>query len=142
GGFVGEDEGGISAEGAGDGYALALTAGKLVWFVVAAFGEADAVESFEGAIGGAVDSAVKEGDLDVFEGAHAGEKVEALEDEADFPVSNAGEFVAAEFADVFAVEEVFARGGTVEAAEDVHESAFAAAGAADDGDHFAGVDVE
>ncbi len=51
----------------------------------------------------------------------AGEQVEGLEDESDFLVADAREFVVVEFADELAVEPVFALGGRVEAADQVHQ---------------------
>ena len=50
GGFVGEDDGGLVDEGAGDGDALALTAGELVGLVVHAGLEADGGEGSFGAL--------------------------------------------------------------------------------------------
>ena len=45
GGFVGEDDGGLVDEGAGDGDALTLTAGELVGLVHHAAAEADGLEN-------------------------------------------------------------------------------------------------
>ena len=146
GGFVGEEEGGVVDEGAGDGDALLLAAGELVGVVVGAGCEADGLEGLEGAgaagFGGVAVALVEEGEFDVFEGGGAGEEVEALEDESDFLVADVGEFVAVELGDVCAVEEVVAGGGAVEAADHVHEGGFAGAAGAHEGDEFAGLDVE
>ena len=108
GGLVGEDDGGVVDQGAGDGDALALAAGELVGLVHHAGAEVDGLEDFLGAGdalggGGAV---VDEGQLDVVQGGGAGEQVEGLEDEADFLVADAGELVVVELGDVVAVEPV------------------------------------
>ncbi len=138
GGLVREDDGWTVDEGAGDGYALTLAAGELVGLVVHARVEAYVGEGFLGALdalggGGAV---VDEGQLDVVEGGGAGQKVEGLEDEADFLVADAGELVVVELADQLAVEPVAALGGGIEAADEVHEGGFAGAGGTHDGHVF------
>ncbi len=99
--FVGQDDGGPVDQGAGDGDALALTAGELVGLVVHACFQADVGEDFFGALdafgrGGAV---VDQRQLDVVQRGGAGQQIEGLEDEADFLVADAGQFVVVEFAD-------------------------------------------
>ena len=108
GGLVGEDDGGVVDQGAGDGDALALAAGELIGLVHHAGAEADALEDFLGAGdalggGGAV---VDERQLDVMQRGGAGQQVEGLEDEADFLVADAGELVVVERGDIVAVEPV------------------------------------
>ena len=100
------------------------------------------VEGFEGLFRGVGSAAVEEGEFDVFEGGHAGEEIEGLEDEADAAVADVGEGVAGHAGDIFAGEDIAPRGGAIEAAEDVHEGAFAGAGRAADGDHLALFDGE
>ena len=144
GGLVGEDDGGVVDEGAGDGDALALAAGELVGLVHHAGAEVDALEHGLGAGdalggGGAV---VDEGQLDVVQRGGAGEQVEGLEDEADLLVADAGELVVVELGDVVAVEPVLALGGRVEAADEVHQRGFAGAGGAHDGDVLVVADAE
>lgn len=50
GGLVGEDEGRLSREGAGDGDSSAFPAGELAWPVVEAIGEPDDVEEPSGLV--------------------------------------------------------------------------------------------
>src|SRR6184192_1944186 len=68
-------------------------------------------------------SLVEHRQLDVLHRAGAGEQVETLEDEADFPAPDPRQLIAREPAHVLAVEQVAARAGPVEAADQVHEGA-------------------
>ena len=88
------------------------------------------------------DAGVDEWQLDVLQGAGAWDQVEALEDEPDLAVAHDCELVVVEAADVDPVEEVAAAGRHVEAADDVHQGALAAAGRADDRDEVAALDRE
>ena len=81
--------------------------------------------------GGAV---VDERQLDVVQRGGAGQQVEGLEDEADLLVADAGQLVVVQLADQLAVEPVFALGGRVQAADQVHQRGLAGAGGAHDGD--------
>ena len=144
GGFVGEDDAGAVDEGAGDGDALALAAGELVGLVVHAGAEVDGFEDGLGAgdaLGGR-GAVVDEGELDVVERGGAGEEVEGLEDEADFLVTDAGEFVVVELGDVMAVEPIAAVGRGIEAADEVHQRGLAGAGRAHDGDVLVVADAD
>ena len=82
------------------------------------------------------------GDFDVAHGGERGEKIEALEDEADLGAAHFCAFGVGEFGEVGAVDEDGAGGGVGEAAEDVEEGGFSGAGGADDGDELAGFDGE
>ena len=104
--------------------------------------EADDFEGLGGAFLAVGPAGVKEGEFDVFQGVHAWQEVEGLEDEADASVADVGEGVVGDAADVFAGEDIGAGGGAVEAAEDIHEGGFAGAGGSADGDHFAGGDLQ
>ncbi len=130
--FVGEEEGGVVAEGAGDGDALLLAAGEFGGAMVLARSEADLVEE-AGADGGIAAAGELGGELDVFEGGEFGEEVVGLEDEADGEVAPGGEGGAVPGVDRFAVPEDFAAVGALEAAEDLEEGAFAGAGRSLDG---------
>ena len=95
GGLVRQDDGGIVHQGAGDGDALALTAGQLVGLVVHALPEFDRLQRLHGALlalGGGR-SVVDQGQLDVVQGGGPGEQVEGLEDEADLLVPDVGQLV-------------------------------------------------
>src|SRR5712671_2207383 len=84
GGLVGEEDGGLIYEGAGEGAALLLAAGELAGSVVVAGAEAHAVEGLRYAMPalGAVDFGEAEGEFHVFCEGHAGEEIEGLEDHA------------------------------------------------------------
>src|SRR6185312_8696018 len=85
---------------------------------------------------------VGERQLDLRERARARNEVEALEDEAELAVADVGEVVVVEGAHVDRVEQVAAPGRRVEAAEDVHERALAAARAAHHRDEVAALDAQ
>jgi hypothetical protein len=144
--LVGEDDGRIGDQGAGDRHPLLLAPGELRGVMVLAAGEADPREGFAraaGALGGAqAQVAVEHRQLDVLDGPGARQQVEALEDEADLRVADLGPLVAVETRDVDAVQPVGARGRPVEAAQDVHERRLAGARGAHDGDQLPGLDRE
>ena len=144
GGLVGKNDGGVIDEGAGDGDALALSAGELVWLVHHAGAEVDGFKDRLGACGafGCGGAIVDERQLDVVKGGGAGEEVEGLEDEAYLLVADTGEFVVVEFGDVVSVEPVLALGGRVEASDEVHEGGFTGAGGSHDGDVLVVADAE
>jgi hypothetical protein len=144
GGLVGEEDAGAVHEGAAEGGALALAAGELLDAVVEAMAEAGAVgEVLEAGEGGAtVDAGGDRGDEAVFFEGEVGDEVVHLEDEADFV---AQEMEAAAVAVEFDVVDGDAAAvGFVEAAEEMEESAFAAAGGAGEGDGLAfdGLEVD
>ena len=141
GGLVGEQDGWVVDEGAGDADALLFAAGELAGQVLGAGGEADA---FEGGAGfGLVGHGVEVlGEHDVLERREVGDQVELLEDEADLVGAEAVEFGGGHGGDVDAVDLELAGGGAVEAAEEVDEGGFAGAGGAGDGDPLAGDDGE
>ena len=77
---------------------------------------------------------------DVVQGAGAGEEIEGLEHEADFGVSDAGQFVLLQFPHRVAVEDVPARGGRIEASQQVHEGGLAGAGRTGNGHELSRLD--
>ena len=89
-----------------------------------------------------VDAGVGERQFHVREGGRARDEVEALKDEADLAVAQVGEIVLVHVAHVDAVDQVAPAGRQVEAAEDVHQRALAAAGAAHDRDEVASLDPQ
>ena len=142
--LVGEQDGRIGDQGAGDRHALLLAAGELRGVVVLAAGEADPLERGAGAAGAfarrEAEVAVEQRQLDVLGRPRPRQQVEALEDEADLGVADLGPLVAVEPRDVDAVEPVAARGRPVEAADDVHQRRLARAGRAHDGHELAARD--
>jgi hypothetical protein len=98
GGLVGEEDGGLIDESAGQGAALLLAAGEFAGAMLAAGGEADAVEGlrYAAAALGAVNFGEAERELDVFFEGHAREEIERLEDHAYGFAAIAGEALGIE----------------------------------------------
>src|SRR6266850_2902558 len=69
-------------------------------------------------------------------------QVECLEDEADLPIADLRQPLARQRADVLAIQPIAARGGRVEAPEDVHQRALAGARRTGDRDELAGGDID
>ena len=142
--LVGQEDGGPVDQRARDGHALALAAGQFVGPVMHAVGQphfGQRVERrspplFRGHAG------IDQRQLDVAQGGGPRQQVEGLEDEADLPVADLGELVVVHLADVDAVELVLARGGRVQAADQVHQGGLARAGRAHDGHVLAALDVQ
>ena len=144
GGLVGEDDAGMIDEGARNGDALALSAGEFVGFVHHAGAEVYGFEDFfctASALGGR-GAVVDEGKLDVVEGSGAGEKVEGLKDKANFLIADAGKFVIVQLGNIVAVEPVFAFGGGVQTADEIHQRGFAGTGRTHDCYIFVVADAE
>jgi hypothetical protein len=142
GGLVGEHDGRVQDEGAGEGDALLLAAGELDGVMIHAVTEADAGEELAGAreaIAGGVEFVREE---DVFERGERGDELIGLEDEADGLAADLGELVLGEIADCGPVEMDVAGGGRVKAGEEAQERGLAAAGRAHDGDELAPGDGE
>src|SRR5712672_572026 len=98
GGLVGEEDGGLIYEGAGQCAALLLAAGEFAGSMVVAGAEADAVEGLRYAMAtlGAVDFGEAERKLDVFREGHSREEIEGLEDHAYGFAAIAGKFLGIE----------------------------------------------
>src|SRR5258708_27328936 len=86
--------------------------------------------------------AIEQRKLDVFDGAGAGKQIELLKNEADLLVANLGKLVAAQGADIHAVQVVGAGSGLVETAQDIHHGGFARAGGSHDGDEASPLDFQ
>jgi hypothetical protein len=143
-GLVGEHDGGIVHQRARDGHALLLSARQLARMVVFALGEAHGGEAGARPLPALAHghAGVEQGQADVLHRARAREQVELLEHEADLAAADARERVAREARHVLAVEDVPARGGPVETAQQVHEGRLARARGAHDGDEVTGVDLD
>src|ERR1017187_2170328 len=144
GGLVGQQNGRVVDERAGDRDALALAAGKLVRLVVHAGFQIDLAHGYFGALQalGAGHAGVDQGKFHVVQRGGAGQQVEGLEDEADLPVADARQLVVGHLADQVAVDVVQALGGGIEAADQVHEGGFTGTGRSHDGDVFAAFDFD
>ena len=78
----------------------------------------------------------------VLQRARAREQIEALEDETDLSIPQAGALVARHVDHFFALQQITAAGGTVEAAERVHQRGLAGARRAHQGHVFSLIDVQ
>jgi hypothetical protein len=88
------------------------------------------------------DAGVEHRQLDVLDRGRARQQVIGLEDEAQTPAADVGEFVLRQLGDVAAFEPVRARRRAVEEADDVHEGRLSRARGTHHGDEFAGLDRE
>ena len=106
--------------------------------------EFDDFEGFEGAAFAfaRADAGDFEGEDDVVEDGVVTVHEEGLKDKTEFAVAEAVEATGGQLGCVGAVKFDGARSGLVEQGKEVHEGGFAAAGFADDGDGFAGVDFQ
>ena len=112
----------------GNRHALLLSARELRRLVVQALGQADFPQQFGGVLSHlALRNVfhVSQGHHDVLQGARAWEEIEGLEDKADHPFPHPGSLPGRQPGNVFAVQPVFASGGMIEAAQDVHQGALA-----------------
>lgn len=139
--LVGEEDGRVVDEGAGDADALLLASTELAGEVAGTVGEAYVLERGAGlgGVGGGVEVLREHY---VFYGGEIGDEVELLKDEADLVGAKAVEVAGAHGGDVDTVDPEFTGGGAIEAAEEVDEGAFTGAGGAGDGDPLAGYDGE
>src|SRR5229473_1267065 len=137
--LVGEDQGRVVDQSAGDAHPLLLPAGKLARPVLRPISKADAIQRGEGAAA-ALDrghAAIAERQRDILLGGGTRKHGRRLKDEADFCASDRGAPILVERADVPSLEPVQPRIGTVEKTEQTHEGGFARAGAADEGHELA-----
>ena len=142
--FVGQEDGRFAGERARDRDALLLTAGELARQMFGAMPHADALERFvdESFAFARAHAAIGQRQLDVFVNGQVADEIEALENEADFAIANAGTFRKGEVRDLAALQRVAPVRRRVEQTEDREQGRFSAAGRAGDGDVFAGANVE
>src|ERR1700691_4772117 len=81
-------------------------------------------------------------DGDVGAGIERGQQVELLEDEADLALAHTGALGIGERGEIVAIHNYFAGIGASQAAEEVEQSGFPAAGGADYGDKFSSLYAE
>lgn len=137
-GLVEEEDIGADDEGAGEGDALLLAAGELVWLALGVGVHADGLEGVEGALlaFGLGDFADGEPESDILEDGHVGPERVGLEDHAGVA------FVGGGVGDVAVVEEDFAGGGHDESGDHAEEGGLAAAGGPEEEEEVACVDGE
>ena len=131
-------------QGAGDGDALLLAAGKPTGCVVSTVGEAHQRERFFRAFAlvasANTGTTIKHRQLDVLERGGAGEQVEALKHEPDIPVPQVGEFITVQVADAHTIKQEPSAGRAIQTAERVHHRALSGTARPHDGDELAGLD--
>ncbi len=139
GGLVGDEQGGVVGEGAGDGDPLLLAAGEFAGPLGRVVGEADegqqqldALLAFAG-----VRAAQPQRDADVLGGAEDGDEAEGLEDEADVVAAQGEQALLVEAGEVAAVDVDPSPVGGVQAADDVEQGGLARSRAPLEGDEFA-----
>ena len=142
--FVGEKNCGAIDESASDGAALLFAAGQFRGAMAAACREANVFEGGLDASGAviAINFGETERELDVFREGHAGEKVEGLEDHTDGVAPVASEFDGVDCSEIAAANVDGAGCGTIESGQEIEKGGLAGAGAAEEGDEFAGADFE
>ncbi len=127
-----------------DRYALLLPAGHLRRHVLDPIAESHAVQELACALlrfgRSAVHGRVIQRHEHVVDRGGPRQQVEALKDEPELGRAHQRPLVRRQAAHVLAVEPILARGGPIEAAQDVHERAFAGPRSAHQGDHLAALD--
>lgn len=112
--------------------------------MVGAVGELDGFKEIVGTVTsrGVDTSGEEEGEENVFFDRKGGEKVEELENEADFKASEGGQFVVVQGVEGMSFEISLARSGGVEGSKDMEESAFSTSAGTGDGNDFAWEDFQ
>src|SRR5580704_13719479 len=143
GGLIGQNDGRIVDQRARNGHALLLPTGELVRLVTLAMRQAQQLQHLASPFRAAGNlRCVEQRQLDILEGAGAWQQIERLEDEADAPTPYSRQRRLVQLRDIDSLEQVLAARGTVEAAEQIHQSGFARAGGAHDGDELTAPDRE
>ena len=143
-GFVGEDDQGIVDEGAGDGDALLLAAGKFEGFVVEAILQANEDGQSRGNFATLLfrPILVIERDFDILEDRQLLDKIIGLENEPEPSAADGGEGVVLHARDILAAQEILTRGGPIEAAEQIEHGGLATTGRSHDANVIGGLDLD
>ena len=140
-GLVGKDQLGLGQHRPGDGHPLLLAAGELVGVFFQLVVDAQQLRHLPQKRLVRLLAVQLQGHGDVVEDCVLVQKVELLEHEAHVPAAEGRHFGIGIGVEVLAVEDHLARGGLVQAAEDVQQRGFPRAAAADDGVEEAGLEV-
>ena len=135
GGFIGQQQPGLSHNGAGNGHALALAAGELVRPMVNPVGKAHGFQRGAGTLAPLLllHAAVQKRQRHIIQRRQLGQQVEGLEHKADLLVAHLGQLLAGAFGNLPATQQIAAGGGHIQAADQVHQRGLAAAGGAHNG---------
>ena len=138
GGLVGKENLRVVDEGAGNGHALHLAAGKLARALVHVLAQADALQGLLGATLalGAADAREREGQLDVLQDGLVRDEVVALEHEANAVVAVGVPVAVLVALGRDAIDDQVAGVKVVKAADDVQRRGLARAGRAQDGNEL------
>ena len=98
--LVGEQDGRLGDQGAGNGDALLLAAGEFGRIVADSIGEAHRRELAERAVEGVASAGKLQRHRDILQGRHVGDEVEGLENDADCAAAEGGEGILAKAAEV------------------------------------------
>src|SRR5437763_5025091 len=144
GGLVGEDELRIAGHCARDGYALPLPAGKLVGPLAPLRRQANLIEPVRDAFAprGPSEAAHEQRILDILVRGEHRDEIEGLENEAEDLGPGGGEAVEGEGGDVDAVDDDAPGVRLVDAADQIEQRGFTAAGGAGEGEKIAASDVK
>ena len=144
GGLVGQDQRGLVHQGPRNRHPLLLPARELVGRVVGARAQAHPPQRGQRTRAplGRLDAGIDHGQFHVFQRAGAWQQVELLEHKANLAVAQPRQRVGAHVVHRLTGQAVFARGGCVQAAQDVHERAFAGPRGAHDGHKVAGLNLQ
>ena len=124
------------------GHALPLAAGELVGLVVHAVAQADGLQRLGGLVLGVAQPGVEQRQLDVLQRLMRGSRLKVWKTKPIRRLRISASRSLRQLRDVLAGQDVASRVGPVQAAQDVHQRALAAAGGAGDGDHLALGDLQ
>ncbi len=142
--LVGEQDAGLADQGAGDRHPLLLAPRELARKMARAVRHADLLQRLAHRLRPLrrLHAAVGERQLDVLVHREVADQVEALEDEADLAIADAGPLGEVEVLDRVIVEHVGALAGRIEQPEDRQQRRLAAPRRAGDGNVLAAPDLE
>src|SRR5690606_16791304 len=144
GGFVGQQNGGLSGQCTGECDALLLTAGQFMGAMFCAWTQPNPFQCLGNAAFtfATCQAAHAQWYADVFGSGEQRQQAEILKDEAETFASQCNLLVFAQQRDILTVEVDVAAGRLVEARDQVEQCGFARPAASDDGGHFAACDLE
>ena len=143
-GFIRKHDGGFRDQSTCDRHSLLLTTGQFARAVGRSVAQTDLIQRFERPLSSnrPGNPLIEQGHADVLHDVELADQVEGLEDEPDLPSSDRAELLVGEGGHVDPLEGVGPAGGSVEAAEQIHQGGFSGPGCAHDGEILPLRDVE